>query len=169
MATIYLAAGCFWGVEEIYWQLPGVTSTSVGYMGGTSDAPTYEQVCSGRTWHAETVRVDYDPQAVSTREILRTFWECHDPTQGDRQGNDIGSQYRSVVFTTTPEQRAEAERTMAEFQAVIDASGYGPITTTIEDAAAHPYHLAERYHQKYLLVHPNGYRCHATTGLRLPD
>lgn len=166
--TIYLAAGCFWGVEEIYWSLPGVVATSVGYQGGTTPDPTYEAVCTGRTGHAEVVRVDYDPGRISTRDILRAFWEKHDPTQGNRQGNDVGTQYRSAIFTTTAEQRATALQTRDEFQTVIDERGYGPITTEIDDAADHRFWPAEEYHQRYLEKNPHGYRCHATTGLRLP-
>ena len=166
--TIYLAAGCFWGVEEIYWLQPGVLATSVGYMGGTTENPSYEAVCTGRTGHAETVRVDYDPDRISTRDVLRIFWEKHDPTQGNRQGNDIGTQYRSAIFATTPEQRAVAEQTRAEFQRVLDDRAYGTITTAIEDAADYRYWPAEGYHQRYLEKNPAGYRCHASTGLRLP-
>jgi peptide-methionine (S)-S-oxide reductase len=165
---IYLALGCFWGAEELYWQLPGVTGTSVGYMGGTAVNPTYEQVCTGTTGHAEAVLVDYDTDVVSTFDILRVFWENHDPTQGNRQGNDIGSQYRSMIFTTTDEQRNVAEATMAAYQQVIVDAGYGPITTEIVPAADYTYFPAEEYHQKYLLKNPNGYRCHANTGLALP-
>jgi peptide-methionine (S)-S-oxide reductase len=165
---IYLALGCFWGAEELYWQLPGVTGTSVGYMGGTATNPTYEQVCTGSTGHSEAVLVDYDPDVTSTFDILRVFWENHDPTQGNRQGNDIGSQYRSMIFTTTDEQRTVAEATMAAYQRVIADAGYGSITTEIVPAEAYIYFPAEEYHQKYLLKNPNGYRCHANTGLALP-
>ena len=167
--SIYLAAGCFWGVEEIYWRLPGVVSTSVGYMGGFSPNPTYEEVCTGLTGHTETVHVAYEPSQISTYEILKAFWENHDPTQGYRQGNDIGTQYRSAVFATTDEQRALAADTAAAFAAVIAERGYGPITTEIADAEGMPYYLAEDYHQQYLYKVPNGYRCHASTGLTLPS
>lgn len=167
--VIYLAAGCFWGVEEIYWRLPGVVATSVGYMGGYSPNPTYEEVCTGLTGHTETCLVAYDPQRVSTLDILRVFWEKHDPTQGYQQGNDIGTQYRSAIFVTTPEQAVEAERTRTAFQSVLDDRGYGTITTEILDAGDHHYYLAEGYHQQYLHKVPNGYRCHASTGLSLPQ
>lgn len=165
---IYLAAGCFWGVEEIFWQLPGVVSTSVGYQGGFSANPTYEEVCTGLTGHTEVVSVTYDPKRISTYELLKAFWEKHDPTQGMRQGNDIGSQYRSAVYVTSADQRDVAEATRAAFGQVIASRGYGEITTQIEDAAAHPYYLAEAYHQQYLYKNPAGYRCHASTGLTLP-
>jgi peptide-methionine (S)-S-oxide reductase len=165
---MYLAMGCFWGAEELFWQLPGVTTTAVGYQGGTVEAPTYEQVCTGATGHAESVLVEYDPTQVSTREILRVFWEHHDPTQGNRQGNDIGPQYRSMIFCSSPEQTAIAEETMGAYQAAIDERGYGAITTEIVDAADHHFWPAEEYHQKYLLKNPFGYRCHANTGVALP-
>ncbi len=167
--VIYLAMGCFWGVEEIYWRLPGVVCTSVGYMGGATANPTYEEVCTGRTGHAEAACIAYDPAQVPTLDILRVFWECHDPTQGNRQGNDIGSQYRSGIWWTTPEQHDLAVLTRDAFAEVIAGRGYPPITTEILPAAGVPYFLAEDYHQQYLYKNPNGYRCHSTTGLRLPD
>ena len=167
--VLYVAAGCFWGVEEMYWQLDGVVGTSVGYMGGFTPNPTYEEVCTGLTGHAEVVQVGYDPQRVSTEEILRLFWEHHDPTQGNAQGNDIGTQYRSALYVTTPEQRDEAARTRDAFQAVLTAAHRGAITTEIRDAAGLTYFPAEDYHQQYLHVRPNGYRCHGATGLRLPN
>lgn len=169
VAEIYLAAGCFWGVEEIYWALPGVVSTSVGYMGGFSGYPTYEEVCTGRTGHTETVFVAYRPAEISTWEILRVFWESHDPTQGMRQGNDIGTQYRSAIFYTTEEQRTLAEESRGLFAAAIAERGYGDITTQILPAANFTYFEAEDYHQQYLHKNPNGYRCHSTTGLVLPS
>lgn len=168
VAEIYLAFGCFWGAEEIYWQLPGVVSTSVGYMGGFTPHPTYEEVCTGRTGHTETTYVAYRPAVISTWDILRVFWESHDPTQGMRQGNDIGTQYRSAIFYTTDEQRALAEETRALFGAVIAERGYGEITTSILPASDFTYFEAEDYHQQYLFKNPNGYRCHSTTGLALP-
>ena len=168
-STIILAMGCFWGAEEIYWQLPGVIATSVGYIGGSTAFPTYEEVCTGRTGHAEAVRVTYEPAQTSTFEILRAFWEQHDPTQGNRQGNDIGTQYRSAIFWTDDEQRDLAERSARAYGEVIAERGYGPITTQITEAAPYPYYLAEDYHQQYLYKVPNGYRCHANTGLRLPE
>jgi len=165
---ITLAAGCFWGVEELYWRMPGVVSTSVGYLGGFSPNPTYEEVCTGLTGHAEVVLVAYDPERLSTVEVLKAFWENHDPTQGMRQGNDIGSQYRSAVYVTSAEQQTLAESTRAAFGAVLADRGYGTITTEIADASGYPYYLAEEYHQQYLAKNPSGYRCHASTGLTLP-
>jgi peptide-methionine (S)-S-oxide reductase len=167
LQTIYLALGCFWGAEEIYWQAPGVTETSVGYMGGQQASPTYEQVCTGVTGHTETVRVTYDPMQISTVEILRIFWENHDPTQGMRQGNDIGTQYRSAIFWTTPEQDGLAHATRDAYQATLRAQGLNDITTQIDPAADFTYYPAETYHQKYLLKNPFGYRCHAKTGVSL--
>ena len=166
--SLYLAMGCFWGAEEIYWRIDGVVSTSVGYMGGYSPNPTYEEVCTGLTGHTEAVHVAYEPSQVTTLEILRAFWEQHDPTQGYRQGNDIGTQYRSAVYWTTDEQRDLAERTAAAYQRVISERGYGDITTEIAPASSFTYFLAEDYHQQYLYKVPNGYRCHANTGLALP-
>jgi len=166
--VIYLAMGCFWGAEEIYWRLPGVVATSVGYMGGFTPNPTYEEVCSGRTGQTETVMVVYDPSVLPTYEVLKAFWENHDPTQGYRQGNDIGTQYRSAIFTTTPEQAELASRTRDAYAGVIAERGYPAITTEITDASVSPYYLAEDYHQQYLYKNPNGYRCHANTGLALP-
>ncbi|MFM8156038.1 MAG: peptide-methionine (S)-S-oxide reductase MsrA [Actinomycetes bacterium] len=165
---IYLAMGCFWGAEEIYWRLPGVVSTSVGYMGGYSANPSYEEVCTGMTGHTETASITYDPAIISDYDILKAFWENHDPTQGYRQGNDIGTQYRSAIFYTTPEQRAMAELTRDAYASVIAQRGYPQITTTIDDAADFTYYFAEDYHQQYLYKRPNGYRCHANTGLVLP-
>jgi peptide-methionine (S)-S-oxide reductase len=169
--VLYLAMGCFWGAEEIYWQVPGVVSTAVGYMGGTTPNPTYEEVCSARTGHTETALVAYDPAVVSEDELLRIFWERHDPTQGYRQGNDVGTQYRSAVYWTTPEQ-AEAVRATAErYGEVLAAKGYDPITTDMAPAVeAGPFFYAEDYHQQYLSAskNPHGYRCHATTGVPYP-
>jgi len=165
---IYLALGCFWGAEELYWELPGVVATDVGYMGGTSESPGYRAVCTGMTGHAETVRVAYDPAVIDEYGILKAFWENHDPTQGNRQGNDVGSQYRSAIFWTTDAQRIAAERTRDAYGPVIAAAGYPAITTEILPAADHHYWLAEREHQKYLAVNPHGYRCHAKTGMELP-
>ena len=166
--VIYLAMGCFWGAEEIYWQIPGVISTSVGYMGGFTTNPTYEEVCSGRTGQAEAVMVAYDPSVVTPYDLLKVFWENHDPTQGYRQGNDIGTQYRSGIWTTTPEQTEIAERTRDAYASVIAERGYPEITTEISTADDIPYFLAEGYHQQYLDKNPHGYRCHANTGLALP-
>lgn len=168
LAGIYLAMGCFWGAEEIYWRLPGVRGTSVGYMGGFTPHPTYEEVCTGMTGHTETVFVAYQPEEITTYEILKVFWENHDPTQGFRQGNDIGTQYRSAIFYTSDEQRELAEVTRDAYAEAIAARGYPPITTEIVPAAEFEYFLAEDYHQQYLYKVPNGYRCHANTGLALP-
>ena len=167
-AVIHLGMGCFWGAEELYWRLPGVVTTSVGYMGGYTPNPTYEEVCSGRTGQTETVLVAYDPTVLPTYEVLKAFWESHDPTQGYRQGNDMGTQYRSAVYWTTDEQRDLVERTRDAYAPVIAARGYPAITTEIRPAADLPYYLAEDYHQQYLYKNPNGYRCHANTGLALP-
>ncbi len=151
----YFGVGCFWGAERLFWRLPGVVHTAVGYQGGTTPNPTYEEVCTGRTGHAETVRVVYDPARISFEAVLKAFWEAHDPTQGMRQGNDVGTQYRSAVYTTTPAQAAAAEATRKAFEAALAAKGYGPITTELK--AAPPFYYAETYHQQYLDRHPNGY------------
>lgn len=168
LSRIYLAMGCFWGAEEIYWRLPGIAATSVGYMGGYTGNPTYEEVCTGMTGHTETVFVAYRPAEITTYQILKTFWENHDPTQGYRQGNDIGTQYRSAIFYTSDEQRILAEATRDAYSEVIAARGYPAITTQIAPAAEFTYFLAEDYHQQYLYKVPGGYRCHANTGLELP-
>ena len=147
--------GCFWGAEKLFWQLPGVYSTAVGYAGGFTPNPTYQEVCSGDTGQAEVVRVIYDPSKVSYEELLKAFWESHDPTQGMRQGNDVGTQYRSVIFTFDEEQRAAAEESRRLYQARLTAAGRGTITTEIRDAA--PFYYAEDYHQQYLAKNPDGY------------
>lgn len=166
--VLYLGMGCFWGAEELYWRLPGVFTTAVGYQGGHSPNPTYEEACTGMTGHTEAVLVAYDPTTVSTAEILRVFWESHDPTQGFRQGNDSGTQYRSAIYWTTDEQRALAEKTRDAYQPVLTAAGYGAVTTEIEPAADKPFYWAEGHHQQYLYKVPNGYRCHSKTGIELP-
>jgi len=166
--VLYLAMGCFWGAEEYLWRLPGAVTTSVGYMGGYTPNPTYEEVCSGRTGQTETAMIAYDPTELSTYDILKMFWEHHDPTQGYRQGNDVGTQYRSAVFYTTDEQRELTERTRDAYAGVIAERGYPDITTQVAPAAEHDYFLAEDYHQQYLYKNPHGYRCHANTGLALP-
>ena len=159
----YLALGCFWGEEKLFWSTPGVTNTAVGYMGGATPHPTYEQVCSGRTNHAETVRVCFDPARVSYETLVRQFFEQHDPTQGMRQGNDVGTQYRSALFTTSDAQAATAEAVRALAQQRYTAAGFGALTTTIEPAASHPFYFAEAYHQQYLIKNPGGYcPIHAT-------
>jgi peptide-methionine (S)-S-oxide reductase len=158
--------GCFWGAEEIYWQLPGVWTTAVGYTGGLTAHPDYQEVCSGLTGHTEAVLVVYDPQQVTYAELVATFFEVHDPTQGMRQGNDIGTQYRSGIYYTTDAQRIVAEQAKAVFAAKLAELGYGAVTTEI--APAGTFYYAEAYHQQYLAKNPNGYRCHATTGVTFP-
>jgi len=167
-AVLHLAMGCFWGAEELLWQLPGAVTTSVGYQGGFTANPTYEQACTGLTGHAEVATIAYDPTVLSEYDIFKLFWESHDPTQGYRQGNDVGTQYRSAVYWTTDGQREVAGSTRDAYAAVLAARGYPEISTTIEPAADHVYYLAEDYHQQYLRKNPNGYRCHANTGLALP-
>jgi peptide-methionine (S)-S-oxide reductase len=166
LEVAYFGLGCFWGAEELFWEVPGVYSTAAGYQGGISPNPTYEEVCTGRTGHTEAVQVVYDPAVVSYRDLLRVFWESHDPTQYMRQGNDLGTQYRSAIYTTTPEQAQLAEETRDLFQGVVKAEGYDDIATEILPAGEFFY--AEDYHQQYLHKVPNGYRCHSTTGLKLP-
>jgi peptide-methionine (S)-S-oxide reductase len=161
-----VASGCFWGTEEIFWQVPGVWSTAVGYVGGATPNPTYDEVCSGRTGHTEAVQVVFDPAVVSYRDLLKIFWETHDPTQGFRQGNDIGTQYRSGIYYTNDEQKVVAEETRAAYAPAIKAIGYDDITTEI--VAAGTFWFAEDYHQQYLHKVPNGYRCHSATGVPFP-
>ena len=150
--------GCFWGAERFYWQTPGVWTTAVGYAGGYTPNPTYEEVCSGRTGHNEVVLVVYDPDVVSYDELLKVFWEVHDPTQGMRQGNDIGTQYRSEIYVFDDAQRAEAEASRDRYQASLTEAGFGTITTEIVDAG--PFYYAEEYHQQYLERNPGGYCNH---------
>jgi len=152
----YFGMGCFWGAERLFWELPGVFSTAVGYGGGFTPNPTYEEVCSGQTGHIELVMVAYDPAKISYAELLRPFWEEHDPTQGMRQGNDIGTQYRSVLFATTPEQREQAEASRDAYQASLAKAGKRAVITT-QIADAPPFYYAEDYHQQYLAKNPNGY------------
>ena len=168
LEVIYFGMGCFWGAEEIFWRIPGVFTTAVGYQGGISPHPTYEEVCSGRTGHTEAVLVAYDPAKVSTTELLRHFWEEHDPTQGMRQGNDVGSQYRSAIYWTTEAQRALADASATTYEPVLIDRGYGAVTTEIAPAEGRPFFYAEEYHQQYLYKVPNGYRCHSQTGVPLP-
>jgi peptide-methionine (S)-S-oxide reductase len=165
--TATFAFGCFWGAEKTFWETPGVWVTAVGYAGGYTPNPTYEEACSGRTGHAEAVRVVYDPARVSYEELLRVFWEDHDPTQGMRQGNDLGTQYRSIIFVEDAEQRAAAEASRAMYAKELAAAGYGEITTEIVDAG--PFYFAEDYHQQYLAKVPNGYCPNHATGVKLPD
>jgi peptide-methionine (S)-S-oxide reductase len=158
--------GCFWGAERVFWQAEGVYSTSVGYAGGETPNPTYEEVCSGRTGHNEVVRVVFDPSLTSYEDLLRLFWEGHDPTQGMRQGNDVGTQYRSGVYVYSEPQRAAAERTRDAFAARLREAGYGDITTEVLDAPA--FYYAEDYHQQYLAKVPNGYCGLGGTGVSCP-
>jgi peptide-methionine (S)-S-oxide reductase len=166
--TAVFGLGCFWGAERKFWQVPGVHSTAVGYAGGYTTYPTYEEVCSGATGHTEAVRVAYNPSVVSYADLLRTFWEAHDPTQGYRQGNDVGTQYRSAVYWTTAAQREAAEASRDAYQLVLKRAGYGEITTEI--APTGPFYLAEPYHQQYLSdsKNPNGYCGLGGTGLSCP-
>ncbi len=165
-ATIGLALGCFWGAEKELWQIPGVVTTAAGYQGGFTPFPTYDEVCTGLTGHTETVLVAYDPQVLSHDELLRHFWEAHDPTQGFRQGNDVGTQYRSAIFTTTPEQAQAAARTREVFAPRLARAGYGDITTEIRPAdEAGRFYYAEGYHQQYLVKNPNGYCPVHSTGV----
>ncbi|WP_203568442.1 peptide-methionine (S)-S-oxide reductase MsrA [Aestuariimicrobium ganziense] len=160
----YLAAGCFWGVEKLYWNTPGVLQTAVGYQGGTTPNPTYEEVCSGLTGHTETVRVTFDPSQVSYEQLLRIFFENHDPTQGYRQGNDIGTQYRSAIFTTSPQQEETARQLFDQYSTAFAEAGYPALTTEVVEAG--PLYLAEDYHQQYLDANPNGYCPIHATGVR---
>ncbi|MFC7494485.1 MULTISPECIES: peptide-methionine (S)-S-oxide reductase MsrA [unclassified Nocardioides] len=160
--------GCFWGAEEIYWQRDGVWSTSVGYAGGTTPNPSYEEVCSGRTNHTEAVRIVFDPAKVSYADLVKTFFEVHDPTQGYRQGNDVGTQYRSAIYWTTPEQEQVARELTKVYGDELSRRRLGDITTEIRPAADTPYYYAEDLHQQYLAKNPHGYRCHANTGVRFP-
>jgi peptide-methionine (S)-S-oxide reductase len=161
-----VAMGCFWGAERVFWQAPGVYTTAVGYAGGYTPNPTYEEVCSGRTGHAEAVLVVFDPRQTSYEQLLRLFWESHDPTQGMRQGNDVGTQYRSALYWTSDAQREAAEASRAAFQAELSRAGYGEITTEL--AAAGPFYYAEPYHQQYLSKNPNGYCGLGGTGVACP-
>ncbi len=165
-ATAVFGLGCFWGAERTFWQIPGVYSTAVGYAGGITPNPTYEETCSGLTGHTEAVAVVFDPAVVSFEDLLKVFWEAHDPTQGMRQGNDVGTQYRSAIYTFSAEQGAAAQRSRDAFQAVLDKAGFGPITTEI--APAGPFYFAEEYHQQYLHKVPNGYCGLSGTGQSCP-
>ncbi|MFG2047075.1 peptide-methionine (S)-S-oxide reductase MsrA [Micromonospora sp. NPDC048935] len=160
--------GCFWGAERLFWTLPGVYTTSAGYAGGSTKNPTYEETCSGRTGHAEVVQVVYDPSKITYEDLLKVFWENHDPTQGMRQGNDVGTQYRSAIYTTTDEQRTIAESSRDAFQPIVTRAGKGEITTEIAPLGS--YYFAEDYHQQYLAPtkNPNGYCNHGPNGLSCP-
>jgi peptide-methionine (S)-S-oxide reductase len=166
LALAQFGLGCFWGAERKFWELDGVWSTAVGYAGGYTPNPTYEEVCSGRTGHTEAVLVVYDPAKVSYEDLLRTFWESHDPTQGMQQGNDVGTQYRSAIYTYTPEQKAAAEATRDAYEKRLRDAGHGDITTEIADAP--PFYWAEDYHQQYLAKNPMGYCGLGGTGVSCP-
>lgn len=158
--------GCFWGAERKFWQMPGVISTAVGYAGGSTPNPTYQEVCSGRTGHTEVVRVIFDPARVSYDDLLRTFWENHDPTQGMQQGNDVGTQYRSAVYTCGADQAEVAAASLVAYQNELRSAGYGEITTEVTEAPA--FYFAEDYHQQYLAKNPNGYCGIGGTGVSCP-
>jgi peptide-methionine (S)-S-oxide reductase len=163
---LVVGMGCFWGAERVFWKAPGVYTTAAGYAGGYTPNPSYEEVCSGRTGHTEAVLVVWDPAKTSLDEILRLFWENHDPTQGMRQGNDTGTQYRSAIYTSDPAQREAVERSRDAFAAELARAGYGEITTEIADAG--PFYYAEDYHQQYLDKHPGGYCGLGGTGVSCP-
>jgi len=164
--TIVFGMGCFWGAERLFWQIPGVYVTAVGYAAGHTPNPTYEEVCSGMTGHNEVVLVAYDPQQVSLNKLLKVFWESHDPTQVMRQGNDVGTQYRSGIYTTTPEQTETAEASREAYADALKARGLGPVATEIAPAAA--FYFAEDYHQQYLAKNPAGYCGIRGTGVAYP-
>jgi peptide-methionine (S)-S-oxide reductase len=166
LEVAYFGMGCFWGAERIFWEIPGVYSTAVGYQGGFTANPTYEETCSGRTGHTEAVQVVYDPAEVSYETLLKAFWENHDPSQGMRQGNDVGTQYRSAIYTTTPAQAATAEASRQAFAPVVRQAGHGEITTEIAPAGA--FYYAEDYHQQYLAKNPDGYCGLGGTGVTCP-
>lgn len=167
MQLAMFGMGCFWGAERGFWQLPGVYSTAVGYAGGYTPNPTYREVCSGMTGHNEVVRVVFEPQQIRYAQLLQSFWESHDPTQGMRQGNDIGTQYRSGIYTYDPEQREQAEQSRERYQQCLQERGYGAITTEIRDAPE--FYFAEDYHQQYLAKNPGGYCGLGGTGVRCPE
>jgi peptide-methionine (S)-S-oxide reductase len=166
LETAVFGLGCFWGAERVFWEAPGVYTTAAGYAGGYTPNPTYEEVCSARTGHTEAVLVVYDPAKTRYEELLRLFWESHDPTQGMRQGNDVGTQYRSAIYWTTPEQRDAALASRETFQGELAKCGYGEITTEIAEAG--PFYYAEGYHQQYLAKNPNGYCGLGGTGVSCP-
>ena len=164
----YFATGCFWGAERRFWSLPGVIATSVGYMGGSSANPTYEEVCSGKTGHAEMVSVTFDPSVITYDRLLQEFWEMHDPTSLNAQGGDIGTQYRSAIYTDNQEQLEKVNASRAKYQSALAAAGIGEIVSEIKSAQGMTYFLAEEYHQRYLAKNPNGYDCHSSTGVAFP-
>lgn len=166
--TAYFATGCFWGAQRRFWNLHGVINTSVGYMGGATASPTYQEVCTGKTNHAEIVKVEFDPALISYKRILAEFWVMHDPTSLNKQGGDIGTQYRSAIFTTTPEQMIDAIDTKGIYNVELRKFGIGEIVTEIQEVGSHIYWPAEEYHQRYLEKNPNGYDCHSSTGIEFP-
>ncbi|MEO9329273.1 peptide-methionine (S)-S-oxide reductase MsrA [Gordonia aurantiaca] len=170
-SMIVLAGGCFWGVEEIFWQVEGVYTTAVGYAGGFTPNPTYEETCTARTGHTESTLVVFDPGVVDLEGILKIFWESHDPTQEMRQGNDIGTQYRSAIYTFSDADLDVVKKTAVTFQSALDAADAGEIATEIKplaEAGGGRFYYAEDYHQQYLAKNPHGYRCHSSTGIRYP-
>ena len=166
LSQVLVGMGCFWGAERVFWETPGVYTTAVGYAGGYTPNPTYREVCSGMTGHTEAVLVVYDPAAIADEQVLRLFWEGHDPSQGMQQGNDVGTQYRSAIYGTTDAQRTAAEATRAAYQDHLTAAGHGRITTEI--ASAQPFYYAEEYHQQYLAKNPDGYCGLGGTGVSCP-
>jgi len=167
-STAYFATGCFWGAERRFWKMAGVTDTSVGYMGGSTSNPSYEEICTGRTGHAEMVKVDFDPNLLSYQRLLEEFWTMHDPTSLNAQGGDIGTQYRSSIYTTNTEQMETALASRGTYQSALDAAGMDQIVTEILPIENTKYYLAEEYHQRYLEKNPNGYDCHSSTGIAFP-
>ncbi|MGM0564635.1 MAG: peptide-methionine (S)-S-oxide reductase MsrA [Pseudomonadota bacterium] len=165
-SELVVGMGCFWGAERLFWNLPGVHTTAVGYAGGYTPNPTYREVCAGQTGHTEAVRVVFDPDQLSLASLLQVFWEQHDPTQGMRQGNDVGTQYRSAIYTVDADQRAAAELSRERYQAALQAAGKGDITTEIAEAG--PFYYAEDYHQQYLAKNPGGYCGIGGTGVACP-
>ena len=167
-STAYFATGCFWGAERRFWKMAGVLDTSVGYMGGSATNPSYEEVCTGSTGHAEMVKVDFDPNLVSYQRLLEEFWTMHDPTSLNAQGGDIGTQYRSSIYVTSAEQMQTALASRDTYQSALDAAGLDQIVTEILPVENTKYYLAEEYHQRYLEKNPNGYDCHSSTGIAFP-
>jgi peptide-methionine (S)-S-oxide reductase len=168
ITSAYFATGCFWGAERRFWKMAGVIDTSVGYMGGNTTNPSYEAVCTGRTGHAEMVKVDFDPNLLSYHRLLEEFWTMHDPTSLNAQGGDIGTQYRSSIYTTSQDQMTEALASRDLYQRALSDSGIGEIVSEILDSTGVTYYLAEEYHQRYLEKNPNGYDCHSSTGIAFP-
>lgn len=168
LATAYFATGCFWGAERRFWNMPGVISTRVGYMGGILENPTYEEICTGKTLHAEMVEVNFDSSLISYETLCREFWVMHDPTSLNQQGGDIGTQYRSTIYFTNSAQAELAQSTRDQYQVLLTSEGIGEIVTEIKDATGVIFYPAEEYHQRYLEKNPNGYDCHSSTGVAFP-